>query len=71
MNTERLRGSIQPEDVLTQQEYGVLQRAQAGEIVCPWGCERSVSGTFYFFVEEGIQHKGVRLRCSSCGFDER
>lgn len=70
MGVEDLRAAIQPEDVLTDQEYETLQRAQVGEISCPWGCERPLSGAFYFFVEGGRQYKGVRLACSGCGFDE-
>jgi len=61
---------IQAEDVLPEKEYQVLQRARAGEIACPW-CERPLEGSFYFFVEDGHQDTGVRLRCSGCGFDER
>jgi len=61
---------VQPEDVLTEREHQLLDRAQAGEISCPW-CERPLMGTFYFYLDDGYQDKGVRLRCSSCGFDER
>lgn len=61
---------IQPEDVLTEKEYQLLQRARAGEIPCPW-CERPLEGSFYFFLDDGDEDKGVRLRCSNCGFDER
>ena len=71
--TRELEGfiiQIQPEDVLTETEYQVLQRARAREIPCPW-CERPLEGSFYFFVEDGHQDTGVRLRCSGCGFDER
>lgn len=69
--TKEIEGYIiQPEDVLNEQEYQLLQRAQAGEIPCPW-CERPLAGSFYFFLDDGIQYKGVRLRCSGCGLDER
>lgn len=69
--TRELEGYIiQPEDVLNEQEYQLLQRARAGEIPCPW-CERPLMGSFYFFLHDGYQYKGVRLRCSGCGFDER
>jgi hypothetical protein len=67
---QRTQQQIQPEDVLTEEEYQLLQRARAGEIPCPW-CERPLRGSFYFFLDEGIQTKGVRLQCSGCGFDER
>ena len=70
MSAENLRTTIQPEDVLAEREYETLQRARAGEISCPWGCERPVTGSFYFFVEEGREYKGVRLTCGGCGFDE-
>lgn len=53
-------------DVLTEQEYQLLQRARAGEIPCPW-CERPLTGSFY---DDGDQYKGVCLQCSGCGFDE-
>jgi hypothetical protein len=53
-------------DVLNEQEYQLLQRARAGEIPCLW-CERPLTRSFY---DDGEQHKGVRLQCSSCGFDE-
>ena len=62
--------TVQPEDVLNEQEYQLLQRARAGEISCPW-CELPLTGSFYFFLDEGTQYKGVRLHCSGCGFDER
>ena len=69
--TKEIEGYIiQPEDVLNEEEYQLLQRAQAGEIPCPW-CERPLIGSFYFFLDGGYQHKGVRLCCSGCGFDER
>ena len=55
---------IQPEDVLTETEYELFQQAQA--IPCPW-CDRSLTGSFYFFItEDGYQEKGVRLKCSGC-----
>jgi hypothetical protein len=68
--TQKIQQQIQPEDVLTEQEYQLWQRAQAGEIPCPW-CEQPLAGSFYFFLDDGYQCKGVRLRCSGCGFDER
>lgn len=76
LGVEALRDTIQPEDVLTQREYKTLERARAGRITCPWcedreGIDRPLSGSFYFFVAEGRQHKGVYLRCAACGFDER
>ena len=61
--------TIQPEDVLTEREHEMLDRALAGEIMCPW-CERPLKGIFYFYLEDGYQYKGVCLHCSSCGFDE-
>lgn len=71
MDIERLRESIQPEDILTEREFETLQRARADQIMCPWECDRPVRGSFYFFVHDGIQHKGVRLQCGRCGFDEQ
>ena len=68
MNRELDRYTIQPEDVLTEREYALLQRAKAGEVPCPW-CERPLKGSF-FYLEDGYHDKGVRLHCSSCGFDE-
>ena len=70
MAEESKRYIIQPEDILTVQEYQLLQQAEAGDLPCPW-CERPLIGSFYFFLDEGYQFKGVRLRCSGCGFDER
>jgi hypothetical protein len=70
MPREIERYIIQPEDVLNEEEYQLLQRAQAGEIPCTW-CDRPSTGSFYFFLEDGYQYKGVRLCCSDCGFDER
>ena len=70
MNRELEEYTIQPKDVLTEREHQLLERAQAGEIPCPW-CERPLTGIFYFHLEDGYQEKGVRLRCSDCGFDER
>jgi hypothetical protein len=66
---EHLRATIQPEDVLTQGQYELLLEARAGRVPCPW-CERPLTGAFYFFVVDGCQEKGVRLRCP-CGFDEK
>ena len=67
---ERYIIRVRPDVIWTEEEYQLLQRAQAGEISCPW-CERPLIGSFYFFFDEGIQYKGVRLRCLGCGFDER
>lgn len=61
--------SPKSEDVLTEDEYQVLQRAQQGELPCP-GCQTVLNGHFYFDVVEGRQMKGVRLSCSECGFQE-
>ena len=69
MNRERERYTIQPEDVLTEREHELLDRAQAGEISCPW-CGQILRGMFYFYLEDGYHDKGVRLHCPSCGFDE-
>ena len=69
MNKERERYTIQPEDVLTEREHEVLDRAQAGEITCPW-CGHILRGFFYFYLENGYHDKGVRLHCAGCGFDE-
>ena len=69
MNKEFDSYTIRPEDVLADREYQVLQRALSGEIPCPW-CEQSLRGSFYFYLEDGFHDKGVRLQCSSCGFDE-
>jgi predicted RNA-binding Zn-ribbon protein involved in translation (DUF1610 family) len=69
MSEENQGYTIQPEDVLTVQEHDLLDRAQAGEISCPW-CGEVLTGIFYFYLEDGCHDKGVRLHCSSCGFDE-
>ena len=69
MSKEHKGYTIQPEDVLTEREHELLDRAQAGEITCPW-CEQTLRGIFYFYLEDGYQYKGVRLHCSGCGFDE-
>ena len=69
MNRELDSHIVRPQDVLTEREYQLLQRAQAGEIPCPW-CERPLTGIFYSYLEDGVQDTGVRLRCSSCGFEE-
>ncbi len=70
MTVESERHIIQPEDVLTLTEYDLLQRSREQKIPCPW-CDLPLAGSFYLFVtEDGYQEKGVRLRCSGCGFDE-
>ena len=58
----------QPEDLLTEDEYQLRQRAQQRELACP-GCEVPLEGAFYFVVLQGWQHKGVRLSCVGCGLD--
>ena len=72
MAKEIKRYIIGPEDILTEQEYQLLQQAAAGELPCPW-CERPLSGSFVkcSFLDEdsGHQYYGVRLQCV-CGFDE-
>lgn len=72
MDAERLRVTITAEDVLVDndREYRLLLRAQSGDVLCPWGCGRPLSGTFYFVVGDGYQDKGVRLKCGGCGFTE-
>ena len=59
----------QPEDLLTEEEFQLLKRAQQRELACP-GCDLPLQGSFYFVVLRGWQHKGVRLSCTGCGFDE-
>lgn len=53
MNRERQRYTIQPEDVLTEREHELLDRAQAGEITCPW-CEQPLRGIFFLILRMGI-----------------
>ena len=69
--TRELEGyNFQPEDVLTLTEYELLEKSRAKQVSCPW-CDLPLTGLFYIFeIEDGLQEKGVRLRCSSCGFDE-
>ena len=69
MNFEKDICRPKPDDVLTIDEYQVLQRAQQGELSCP-GCEATLNGFFYFDVIKGRQMKGVRLSCPGCGFHE-
>ena len=73
MTEESKRYIIQPEDILTEQEYQLLQQAEAGELPCPW-CERPLFGSFVkcsWLDEDGAhQYYGVRLQCvPDCGFD--
>ena len=67
---ERYIIRVRPDVIWTEEEYQLLQRARAEEIPCPW-CERPLVGSFYFFLDDGYQYKGVRLQCPGCGFDER
>ena len=54
MDFERGLYSPKPEDVLTEDEYQILQRSQQGELPCP-GCETTLNGSFYFDIVKGRQ----------------
>lgn len=69
MLKEQEHYKVQPEDVLRRDEYQILQRAQEHGIPCPW-CDQPLTWSFYITVEEGKQHKGVRLSCTDCEFEE-
>lgn len=69
MATMGKRGSINPEDVLTERESETLTRAQIGILHCPW-CGGPLTGSFYYLAVAGRQISGVRLHCANCGFDE-
>ena len=60
---------VRPEDVLSETEYALLERARRQELSCP-NCAQALQGRFYFFAEAGGQYKGVRLHCAQCGFEE-
>ena len=68
---ERGEYRIQPEDVLTEQEFETFVRGKLGELPCPT-CADPLDASFYFFrTPEGEQHKGVVLWCDGCEFMER
>lgn len=73
MTRESERHIVQSEDILTEQEYQLLQQAEAGELPCPW-CERPLFGSFVkcsFLDDNGHPYYGVRLPCvPECGFEE-
>lgn len=64
------RYTIQPEDVLTDREYQVWQRAQAGELPCPQYLDIPLSAKIIFDEDEEGQIEGLLLYCSKCGFRE-
>ena len=55
--------------VLAAEQVKLLERAEAGDLPCPW-CDQPLSGEFVCFPVEGDEfYVGVKLSCS-CGFVE-
>ena len=67
---ELWRSYFRPEDILTDREYEVWQRAQAGELPCPRCPDVSLSGKIILEESEEGEIEGLLLSCSKCGFRE-
>lgn len=67
---ELWRSYFRPEDILTDREYQVWQRAQAGELPCPRCLDVPLSGNIILDKGQEGQIEGLLLHCSKCGFRE-
>lgn len=64
------RSCFRPEDILTDREYEVWQRAQAGELSCPRCLDVPLSGKIVLDEDQEGQIEGLLLYCPKCGFRE-